>query len=98
MKEETGLQPFRFWVADFTSAFYEATQDMMNLVPVFAAEVKTKWILTGEEHVNFEWLPEEKAVAKVAWGNHKNAIQAISRMMNDAFDEKKWLEIMLNES
>ncbi|MDD5582783.1 MAG: NUDIX domain-containing protein [Candidatus Marinimicrobia bacterium] len=98
MKEETGLKPIRFWVADFTSSFYEPEEDQMNLVPVFAAEVDTQGLHLGIEHEHSLWLSEEDAVEKVAWWNHKQAIRAISRMMKNEFTAKKWLEIILYES
>jgi len=98
MYEETGLKPVRFWVADVTSSFYEATEDRMNLVPVFAAEVETERVEIGNEHESYEWLSLEDAMEKVAWGNHQMALRAIARMMQEGFEARKWLEIKLNES
>lgn len=98
MSEETGLAPIRFWVADFTSSFYEAAEDRMNLVPVFAAEVETELVKIGQEHESYNWLSLEDAVEKVSWDNHKRALRAIARMMQKGFEAKKWLEIQLNES
>ncbi len=97
MKEETGLKPSRFWVLDGTSSFYEAREDRMNIVPVFAAEVKTDKIIFGKEHCSYEWLPVEEAVEKVAWENHKKSLQILHRMMSEGFKDKKWLEISLND-
>jgi len=98
MSEETGLSPVRFWVADFTSSFYEAAEDRMNLVPVFAAEVETELVKIGQEHESYDWLSLEDAVEQVSWENHKRALRAIARMMQKGFEAKKWLEIQLNES
>jgi dihydroneopterin triphosphate diphosphatase len=98
MKEETGLEPVRFWVADSISAFYEAEEDRMNLVPVFAAEVNSENIVPGEEHSNYDWLSIGDAAKKVSWQNHKNSLLSVNRMMSDSFEEKKWLEISLDES
>jgi dATP pyrophosphohydrolase len=98
MSEETGLSPVRFWVADFTSSFYEAAEDRMNLVPVFAAEVEKELVKIGQEHESYDWLSLEDAVEQVSWENHKRALRAIARMMQKGFEAKKWLEIQLNES
>lgn len=97
IKEETGLTPSRFWVLDGTSSFYEAKEDRMNIVPVFAAEVETDKIYLGDEHCSYEWLPIDGAVNKVAWENHKKSLQILYRMISDEFIEKKWLEIFLDE-
>jgi len=97
MKEETGLKPSCFWVLDGTSSFYEAEEDRMNIVPVFAAEVQTEEIIPGEEHCSYEWLSLDKAVKRVAWENHRKALQSLSRMMSEGFAEKKWLEISLDD-
>ncbi|MDK2975792.1 MAG: dihydroneopterin triphosphate diphosphatase [Candidatus Marinimicrobia bacterium] len=98
MFEETGQKPVRFWVADFTSSFYEAGEDRMNLVPVFAAEVETEKVQMGPEHESYSWLSLEDAMEKVSWENHQKALNAIARMMQDGFVSKKWLEIQLHES
>ena len=39
LKEETGLDPARIFVADHVSRFYETHGDRLNLVPVFGIEV-----------------------------------------------------------
>lgn len=97
MREETGLKPSRFWVLDGTSSFYEAKEDRMNMVPVFAAEVETDIIRHSDEHCSVEWLSIEDAVNKVSWENHKKSLWTLFRMMSDEFKEKKWLEISLDE-
>ncbi len=98
MEEETELRPVRLWIADGISAFYEAKEDRMNLVPVFAAEVTSETVIQGNEHSGYEWLPLQEAVNRVAWQNHKNSLMSIARMMTEDFEEKKWLEISLGES
>ena len=39
LKEETGLDPIRIFVADHVSRFYETHGNRVNLVPVFGIEV-----------------------------------------------------------
>ena len=39
LKEETGFEPKRMFVADHISRFYETYGDKINLVPVFGVEV-----------------------------------------------------------
>ena len=40
LKEETGFEPVRIFVADHVSKFYEAHGDWVNMVPVFGIEVE----------------------------------------------------------
>ncbi|GIT57414.1 MAG: hypothetical protein Ct9H300mP18_08430 [Candidatus Neomarinimicrobiota bacterium] len=42
LKEETGFEPKRMFIADHVSHFYEKYEDRMNLVPVFGIEVDSK--------------------------------------------------------
>ncbi len=95
LKEETGLYPSEFFVADFTSNFYEADFDRINLVPVFVAVVKDKNVKLSKEHDNYDWLTFEEAKNKVAWENHKKAIEIINKMFTTEFPQKKWLKIKI---
>ena len=53
LKEETGLVPYRMFVADHVSTFYESNFDQINLVPVFGIEVKSLDVILSEEHCQF---------------------------------------------
>lgn len=93
LKEETGLVPKELFVADFTSNFYEAKEDRFNLVPVFVAVVEDREVRLSREHSEFEWLNYKEAKEKVAWENHRKAIEIINKMFTTEFPQKKWLEV-----
>ena len=93
LKEETGLIPYEFFVTDFTSNFYEAKPDQFNLVPVFVANVKDVSVKLSKEHSEYNWLTYEEAIKKVAWENHRKAIEIINKMFTKDFPQKKWLKI-----
>ena len=50
LKEETGLDPIRIFVADHVSRFYETHGDRVNLVPVFGIEADSDLVLLSSEH------------------------------------------------
>ncbi|HDR05300.1 MAG TPA: NUDIX domain-containing protein [Candidatus Marinimicrobia bacterium] len=93
LREETGLSAKAMWVADYSSQFYEASSDTFNLVPVFACEVESIDIKLSREHSQFEWLTVSEAKRRLAWQNHIQAIEQISRMFTQDFPQKKWLEV-----
>ena len=98
LKEETGFKANAMWTADTMSSFYEAEQDRVNLVPVFAVDVSGNGDpILSEEHTEFAWLEVEDAINKVAWENHRMAIKQINYMMQgEDFPQKKWLEIKID--
>ena len=77
MKEETGLVPYRMFVADHVSSFYESNFDMMNLVPVFGIEVKKFNVILSEEHCQFKWTTFEKAYQMLTWNGQKKGLKVV---------------------
>ena len=41
LKEETGLTADKMWTADKVNMFYDATENIMNLIPVFGVVVSS---------------------------------------------------------
>ena len=56
LKEETGFEPVRIFVADHVSKFYEAHGDWVNMVPVFGIEVEDEEVKLSDEHCEFKWV------------------------------------------
>ena len=54
LKEETGFEPVRIFVADHVSKFYEAHGDRVNLVPVFGIQVDEEEVILSDEHCEFQ--------------------------------------------
>ena len=97
LKEETGLKPLSMWTVDIMSSFYEAEQDRVNFVPVFAVEVALgSEPALSEEHCDYKWLNVEEAAEKVAWQTHSQSILTINKMMHSDYTQKKWLEIKID--
>ena len=93
LKEETGFEPIRIFVADHVSKFYEAHGDRVNLVPVFGIEVEDEEVILSDEHCEFKWVDFNTAHQTLIWSGQKDGIAAIFNMLNSDDDRIKWAEI-----
>ena len=94
LKEETGLNPFKMFVVDYVSKFYEKHGDRINIVPVFGIEVKNKNVVLSDEHCKYQWLTFEKAKKKLAWEGQKKGINEVYKMLNSDDERIKWSSII----
>ena len=94
LKEETGFEPVRIFVADHVSKFYEAHGDRVNLVPVFGIEVDDEEVILSDEHCEFQWVDFDTAYETLIWAGQKDGIAAIFNMLNSDDDRIKWSEIL----
>ena len=95
LKEETGFEPVRMFVADHVSKFYEVHGDRINLVPVFGIEVDREDVTISEEHCEFKWVNFETARDTLIWKGQKEGITSVFDMLNSNDDRIKWSEIKL---
>ena len=93
LKEETGFEPVRIFVADHISKFYEAHGDWVNMVPVFGIEVEDEEVILSDEHCEFKWVDFNTAHQTLIWSGQKDGIAAIFNMLNSDDDRIKWSEI-----
>jgi dihydroneopterin triphosphate diphosphatase len=78
LREETGLEPVRFYQASHVNSFYLAARDEIILTPVFAAEVAADaQVRLSEEHTEHEWVAWEEAVRRYPWPGQRNALRTI---------------------
>jgi len=93
LREETGLEPVRMFVADYVSRFYEAHQDRINLVPVFGIEVDSGEVKLSEEHVDYKWVDIYEALDTLVWRGQKEGIQTIYDMVMNNDDRMRWSKV-----
>ena len=93
LKEETGFEPVRIFVADHVSKFYEAHGDWVNMVPVFGIEVEDEEVKLSGEHCEFKWVDFNTAHQTLIWSGQKDGIAAVFNMLNSDDDRIKWSEI-----
>jgi len=76
--EETGLTPLRWWALEHIAIFYDPGQDVVRVVPVFAAEVAwTDRVDLSDEHDRYAFVPLAEARRRVLWGTQRRAIAAL---------------------
>ena len=82
LKEETGLDPVKMFVADHVSQFYEKHGDRVNLVPVFGIEVDSKNVILSDEHIEYKWVDFKEAFDTLVWNGQKKGIQTVYNMVS----------------
>ena len=95
LKEETGLDPIRIFVADHVSKFYETHGDRVNLIPVFGIEVGSDIISLSREHSDFKWVDYDSACSYLVWRGQKKGIYIVNEMIISNDDRMKWSQIDL---
>ena len=95
LKEETGFDPVKVFVADHVSRFYEVHGDRINLVPVFGIEVNSDEVILSEEHIDFKWVTIEEALNTLVWNGQKKGIQTVHDMVISDDDRMRWSKVEL---
>jgi 8-oxo-dGTP pyrophosphatase MutT (NUDIX family) len=93
LREETGLEPVRMFVADHVSRFYESHQDRINLVPVFGIEVDSVEVKLSKEHVDYKWVDIYEALDTLVWRGQKEGIQTVYDMVMNNDDRMRWSKV-----
>ena len=93
LKEETGLEPLKIFVADHVSKFYETNRDRFNLVPVFGIEVDSEIVIISREHCDHKWVDLNGALDLLVWRGQKEAIQVVYDMVISNDDRMRWSEV-----
>ena len=95
LKEETGFDPVRVFVADHVSRFYEIHGDRVNMVPVFGIEVDSISVSLSKEHCEFQWVDFETAKNILIWNGQKEGITDVFEMLNSDDDRIKWSDVKI---
>jgi 8-oxo-dGTP pyrophosphatase MutT (NUDIX family) len=78
LREETGLDPSRFYNLSRTEGFYQHRSDELALIPVFVAFVETTAeFRLSAEHDRAEWLSVTDAARRFAWPRERRALDDI---------------------
>ena len=94
IKEETSLQPKSLWIVPNVNSFYSASDDSINMVPVFVAEVNSKDnVVLSDEHSEYLWCSKEEANKLFAWSGQRESVEIISEYFSDKKSLLKLIEI-----
>ena len=96
IKEETGLNPVRFWVLPNVNSFYSPESDAVVLIPVFASEVSPEQhVVLSEEHIDYQWVDYEECIAAVVWPGHRKSIEILYEYYNKRRKDLDLVEMKL---
>lgn len=92
VKEETGLKDIQFkegfkeWIKYF---FKFKRENIFKIVTFYLAETKQKKVKISFEHIGYEWLPYEEALAKLKFKNAKNILKKANRFLVEMDKKEK---------
>ena len=95
LKEETGLDADKMWTADKVNIFYDAKENIMNLIPVFGVVVYSKEIVLSKEHSEYKWCSIDETVKLLTWEQQKKGVKIFYDMLKENKDRLKILEISI---
>jgi len=79
-REETGVEPDRFWVVPFTGSFYDPRTDEMHLIAFFAAQIGADAAVRfSSEHAAYEWLGLAEARRRLVWPGQREGLDIVDR-------------------
>ncbi|MBN1396732.1 MAG: NUDIX pyrophosphatase [Bacteroidetes bacterium] len=94
VEEETGLKAARFWTVPFVDSFFDADNDAVHMVPVFAVEVnKDSDVKLSCEHKHCEWLFYEDAKKILTWPGQRKALKIVHKYLSGGNETAGLLEI-----
>jgi 8-oxo-dGTP pyrophosphatase MutT (NUDIX family) len=78
--EETGLKYTMLWAVPITDSFYDHRHDVVQVIPVFAAEVaRDAEPKLSKEHQTYEWLPFDHALKKLVWPGQRSGLEIVDQ-------------------
>ena len=78
LREETGLEPMRFYTLDAIFQLYNVARDRIETVVVFAAEVAASTDPSlSDEHDEWQWVSVERAVEVLPFAPQRIAVERL---------------------
>jgi dATP pyrophosphohydrolase len=80
VREETGIEPVRWWGLETLSIWFESVNERFVALPLYAAEAAPDAkVSLSREHDDFAWLSPRAAGARFAWQTQRRALEALDR-------------------
>lgn len=78
IKEETQVQVSELYSADYLEQFYEADQNVIEMIPVFLVYcTEHQQIVLNDEHSEYAWFSLQEAIEKAEFGGQRLLYQYI---------------------
>jgi dihydroneopterin triphosphate diphosphatase len=82
VREETGLEPRRWWALEEPTLLYQPSRDEVVAIPVFAAEVGPRdRVRLSDEHDDWAFLAASAAARRCLWESQRRAIADVRRQV-----------------
>ena len=95
LKEETGKTPIKIFVADHIASFYNAKDDIIQMVPIFGIEVENEDIVLSDEHCDFQWVIFDEAIKLLTWKGQNEGLKAVHDEVVSNDNRSIWSKIKL---
>lgn len=80
VKEETGLEPVRWWALETVTTYFAPESDAVKFLPLFVAEApRDARVRLSREHDAFAWLGAREFAARVLWESQRRGLAAVTR-------------------
>jgi dATP pyrophosphohydrolase len=98
IREETGPVPDAFYSADFCDQFYNAEENCIDLIPIFAAIVDdTESLQINPESSEYRWATIDEAIEIVPFVGQRSSLRHIKTDFVER-DPPEWRRIILDRA
>ena len=78
VREETGLEPRRWWGLETLSVWFESASERLAALPLYACEAQaTDSVKLSREHDDFRWLTPRSAGPLFHWETQRRGLRAL---------------------
>ena len=82
VREETGLEPRRWWALEAPTVFYDAARDRLRCYPRFVAEIGPREaVRLSDEHTESAFLPAAAAGRRYLWESQRRGLEEAKRQV-----------------
>ena len=79
LREETSLEPLRFWVVPHCSTFYDPVRDAVQIVPMFAVQADADAApRLSPEHSAWNWVDAAEAQRRLVWPGQRAGLAVVA--------------------
>lgn len=96
LKEETGKEPYKIFVADHIASYYDPRKNIIQMIPIFGIEVKGEDVTLSDEHKDYQWVTFEKALELLTWKGQKEGLKTVHDELINIDGRSKWSEVNIN--
>lgn len=94
VREETGLEPTRFWSVPLVNSFYVPREDAIVFSPFFAGEIaRSSEPRLSEEHLLYKWASLSKARTLIPWPGQRRGIELVHEYIAGKKDTAPLVEL-----